>query len=257
MSERLHYEVMGAEDGPSLLLIHGFMSSTLQWRPNLEALSKPLKLVCIDLWGHGKSPTPRELHYYEVAHYTAEFARIREEVGGGPWFVCGQSFGAGIAIRDAMANAAMLSGLIITNSRSALNNATADQGRNLDESAWEELDKRSLPYHPIHARRFPEDLKAEMMRAADEIPNFALFQGATATMKDLSCRDEFADVSLPILLVNGRYEKAFQPDRDFAVQAKPDLEVADLDGGHSVNIEAPREFERAVLDFVAKHTPAS
>ena len=62
-----------------------------------------------------------------------------------------------------------------------------------------------------------------------------------------------AALAVPTLLVNGRYEKSFQADRDFAAATIPGLEVADLDAGHSVNIEAPVEFDRALVDFAQKH----
>ncbi|SVC64836.1 uncharacterized protein METZ01_LOCUS317690, partial [marine metagenome] len=37
---RLNFEVTGKEDGPGILLIHGFLSSNAQWLPNIEALGK-------------------------------------------------------------------------------------------------------------------------------------------------------------------------------------------------------------------------
>ena len=33
----------------------------------------------------------------------------------------------------------------------------------------------------------------------------------------------------------------------------PGIEVVDLDGGHSINVEAPERFDHAVLDFIDRH----
>ncbi len=91
-------EIDGSETSPALLLVHGFMSSTLQWEPNREALRERFRVVAVDLWGHGDSPAPRDSNRYTVDAYLSEFEAIRERLGIEAWFVCGQSFGAGITI---------------------------------------------------------------------------------------------------------------------------------------------------------------
>jgi len=253
LHSHLHCEVSGDEGKPSLQLLHGFMSSNLQWAPNWDALRRAFRVVAVELWGHGKSPAPETPALYTVDRYVDELARIRQEFGGRHWWICGQSFGAGIAIRAALANPETLQGLIITNSRSALNDVSAEAGSAGDLDSWQAVDKRSLPFHPCHARRFPAELKQRMEVAANAIPPYALWQATSTTARDLSCRGLVGQLAVPTLLVNGRYEKSFQADRDFAASANPSIEIVDLDAGHSVNIEAPSAFERAVVDFVAKH----
>lgn len=49
--------------------------------------------------------------------------------------------------------------------------------------------------------------------------------------------------------MNGRYEKAFQADRDWAEEMIPDVVIADLEGGHSVNVEVPDGFVDEVFRF--------
>jgi len=250
--ETLHVEIEGRESQPALLLLHGFMSSNLQWLPNRETLREHFRLVQVELWGHGKSPAPRDPARYRVAGYLEEFERIRQALALERWLVCGQSFGAGITIRYALAHPEVVRGLVITNSRSALNDMSQREGADQGLDFYESLDSRKLPFHPCHARRFPPELKARMEAAADAIPPFALWQAARAA-RELSCRDLASGLRVPTLLVNGRYEKVFQPDRDFAAASIPGIEIVDLDGGHSVNIEASDGFAAAVIDFARRH----
>lgn len=252
MTDHLHFEVDGDESRPPLLLIHGLMSSNLQWAPNRERLGEHFRLVAVELWGHGKSPAPREPARYRVEGYVAELERIRAQLGAARWWVCGQSFGAGLAIRYALAHPERVAGLVVTNSRSALNDVSREAGKSGDLDAWQALDTHTLPFHPCHAKRFPPELKARMESAADAIPAYALWQATATTVRDLSCRHLVAGLAVPTLLVNGRYEKSFQADRNYALATIPDLEVADLDAGHSVNIEAPIPFERAVIGFALR-----
>ena len=253
LSDHLHTEVEGEASKPALLLIHGFLSSNLQWALNRERLRAHFRLVAAELWGHGKSPAPRDPGCYGVEHYVEEFERIRAELGIARWLVCGQSFGAGIAIRYALSRPDAVSGLVITNSRSALNDVSGEarSGGGLD--TWERLDLRRLPFHPCHAKRFPPALKARMEEAADTIPPYAVWQATATTAAELSCREVVSGLRLPTLLVNGRFEKSFQADRDFAERSIEGIAIVDLDAGHSVNVEAPQAFDRALVEFTGRN----
>ncbi|MGI9599165.1 MAG: alpha/beta fold hydrolase, partial [Acidimicrobiales bacterium] len=107
---------------------------------------------------------------------------------------------------------------------------------------------RALPYHPRNAKRIPADLQARMVEAADAMP-MAVFRHLR-TGGPWYSTDDLHRLEVPTLLINGRFEKAFQPCVEKARAAIPDLRVIDLDGGHSVNIDQPEAFNRAVLDFV-------
>ena len=253
MSDHLHFELDGDERLPALLLLHGFMSSNLQWAPNRDALSEHFRLISVELWGHGRSPAPRDEEAYRVARYVAELERIREALGIGRWLVCGQSFGAGLAMRYALARPEVVRGLVVTNSRSALNDVSREARASGGVAAWQALDLRRLPLHPCHARRFPADLKAQMADAADTVDRHALWQAASTTAAELSCRAVANELSVPTLLVNGRFEKSFQADREFAAETISGIEIVDLDAGHSVNIEASQDFDRALIEFAKRH----
>jgi pimeloyl-ACP methyl ester carboxylesterase len=88
-----------------------------------------------------------------------------------------------------------------------------------------------------------------MEQAADAIPAYAVWQAATTTVAELSCRSVASRLGVPTLLLNGRFEKIFQADRDFAGRSIEGIEIVDLDAGHSVNVEAPEDFDRALIEF--------
>ena len=88
-------------NGPYLLLVHGFLSSSAQWLANLKELSTVCKPVTVDLWGHGRSPAPRDKIHYSPQAYAEQFEQIRQQLGIERWFVCGYSLGAGLSIRYA------------------------------------------------------------------------------------------------------------------------------------------------------------
>ena len=81
--------------GPYLLLVHGMLSSTAQWRSNLPALAKVTRPVVVDLWGHGSSPSPEDPARYHPQAYVEMFEDLRVRLGADRWLVCGAVPGGG------------------------------------------------------------------------------------------------------------------------------------------------------------------
>lgn len=246
---KLSYTVKGDSTKPSLLLLHGFMSSNLQWEINEKALLETYHLINVELLGHGDSPEPQTIEAYSVTTYLNEFERIRRELGLTRWFLCGQSYAGGIVLRYAHDFPDRVRGVIFTNSRSAL---SAEVPRDVKENMpddWSKFNPRELPYHPAHAKRFPKELKQRMAEKADRIAPQILFRSTNIAGKQLSCRTIAGLIRPPVLLINGKWEKKFQEYRDFAEVTIPNIQVIDLEGGHSVNIEEPEGFNQAVCEF--------
>jgi len=256
----LHAEVPDGAAGVCCLFIHGFMSSRAQWRLNMDALTSACRPVIVELWGHGRSPAPQDPAAYSVEGYIASFERLRAKLGVNSWFVCGQSFGAGLALHYALSHPRRIIGVAFTNSISALFTANPDADRNRE--AWASAVERGggealreLPFHPRFARRFPDAVRTEMLRDAELIDPRAIALALRHTMPELSALQRIDNLSRPVLLINGRRETGFQPLRDRAQREMPGLEVVDLDGGHSVNIDCAERFNETLNEFLRKHAP--
>lgn len=234
-----------------MVMVHGFLSSNVQWELNVEGLGQDLRLALVELPGHGQSAAPDDASAYSPAAIHGALERIRSDLGVDRWWVCAQSLGAAVALRYVLEHQPHVAGVIVTNTRAAFGTSRSDPS--VDHR---NIDLRSLPFHPIHAKRFPEDTKRKMVAMADNMVPHAL--NHTLAHRDTwRVIEEVADLRVPMLLVNGRFERAFQPFVDDARAAVPDLEVVHLDGGHSINVEQPEAFNDAVLDFVARRTPAT
>lgn len=250
-------EIHAGADGPPMLMIHGFLSSRSQWRINLPALTQCTHPVLLELLGHGRSPSPTDPEPYKVASYIAAFEQIRTGIGAERWVVCGQSFGAGLAIQYALEHPDRVLGVVFTNSISALSpkddpdraQAQAERARSIEAGGREALE--ALRIHPRHAKRFPEAIKAEMVADAERIAPEAILRSIALTSPDLSIAHRLGEVRVPAMLVNGTWEKRFQPMRAKVAADMPGVRIVDLEGGHSINIEAAEGFDRAVTDFVA------
>ncbi len=245
----LYVDATGDPEGPPVAFIHGFMSSNHQWDLNRARLGAKLRMLLIEQPGHGSSPASTEPDDYAPEAVIPALERVREQHGVERWWMVGHSMGGAVALRYALAHPERVLGVIFTNSKAAFGVGRADAADEQLPQLETRDDLRALPFHPIHAKRFPAELQARMVAKADSIPPIALTNVMRVASQWRSI-GEPGSFSMPVLLVNGRWEKAFQPCVPDALAAIPHLHVVDLDGGHSVNIEAAREFDEAVLDFI-------
>jgi pimeloyl-ACP methyl ester carboxylesterase len=253
--EHLYYEAREGT-GPLLLMVHGMLSNRTQWLPNLAALSAVVRPVLVELWGHGRSPAPRADKPYTCAGYIAEFERIREELGAERMFICGQSFSAGLTLRYGLMHPDRVIGQIFTNSVSALAPSSRAgsaedreaQARRIENEGHAAVEQ--IPYHPRYVRRLPEDVKTRLLEAAREVAPTGIAQAIRVTGPELSVLDVLDRIERPTLLVNGAQEKGFQAYREVAERGIPGCRIVDLPAGHAVNLEAPEQFDEAVVRFV-------
>ena len=254
----MRFDIHGDGRPPHLLLVHGMLSSRAQWRPNLAALARVCTPVTIELLGHGRSASPAEPDAYTVPTYVRRFEALREHIGVERWFVCGQSFGAGLTIRYSLLHPERIIGQVFTNSMSGLSSvgrarsperlARADA---VEQGGRDAL--KAIPFHPRPARRLPPEIWEDLVADADLLSPSAVAQTLRITSPDLSVEADLARISVPTLLVNGKRETTFQPLRDLAAREIPGLVVVDLDGGHSVNLDQATGFNAAVTAFIQQY----
>lgn len=250
-----HVEVLDRGDKPYLMLLHGVMSSRVQWMDNVDDLKKVCNPVVVELLGHGLSPSPADPACYTPQGYIAFFERLRESLGIADWFVCGQSFSAGLTMRYCLTHPQRIRGQLFTNSVSAF--AMPDTAERRAERAASIATLRrdgreALPSQRFFPRqgRLRDEVYQAMLADALRIDPQGLALGMEMTVPGLSVRDDFHRTRVPTLCINGSWEKAFQPVADLAGKLLPTMQRVDLDGGHSVNAENAAGFNRAVADFI-------
>jgi pimeloyl-ACP methyl ester carboxylesterase len=256
----LHFEVHPGE-GPYLFLVHGILSSRAQWRPNLPALASVTRPVVIELLGHGRSPAPEDPACYRLSAYLDAFEAIRRQLGVEQIVTCGQSFGAGLTLNYGLAFPERVIAQVFTNTNSGL--TPRDDGerarlraeRMRAVAAGGRAAVEQLPFHPRNAKRLPPDVLEELVADAEHIAPMAILHSMETTLPELSLTHRLSEISRPTLLVNGTWEKRFQPLRQRAAAAIPDCRVVDLAGGHSINLEAAADFDAAVLAFLGAQLP--
>lgn len=253
---RLPYRVIGAGRRPYMFFVHGMLSSRRQWTPNLPALVGLVRPVLFDLWGHGAAPCPEDDRYYTVEAIISEFERAREELRAERILLCGQSLGAALTLRYSILHPERVIAQAFSNSRSALlapealisSEERAARAEAIERGGAAALAR--LPFHPRRARRLEPELRETMAEVADAVDPRAVARLTRIAGPRLSVLGELHRIACPTLLVNGRSERSFQPLRDVAERRIRDIRIADIAGGHAVNLENTEGFNAAVAAFL-------
>ena len=99
---RVHYQEAGDSQAPVVLLIHGFLSSTMVWsKVFLEFASAGYRAIAPDLLGYGYSDKPRDFDY-TIESQSRMIAGLLERLGIDHAILIGSSFGGAIAATVAL-----------------------------------------------------------------------------------------------------------------------------------------------------------
>lgn len=255
-----HWEIHEGS-GPHLLLVHGILCSQAQWMWNLEALGRVCRPVTVELWGHGRSPSPDDAACYSPEYYVGAFEAIRAALGAEDWLVLGYSLGAGLTIRYALTHPERVRAHLFTNSTSGF--ADAEQVRAWQQSADESAERiiagglaavERIPVHPRRAKKLPTPIFDALLADAALLNPLGIANSLRYTNPYVSVREEIQHNACPALLLCGKRERRFASHREFAAQYMPGLDIVDLEAGHGVNMEAHQAFNSAASDFIERHT---
>lgn len=110
-SYRIRYELDGPADAPAYVLVNGLTQYAELWTAYRDALiARRFRVATFDLLGQGESDKPAL--FISQDDQVAALHLLISELGDGPLFLSGISFGGLIALRYAIAHGQRLSGLV-------------------------------------------------------------------------------------------------------------------------------------------------
>jgi pimeloyl-ACP methyl ester carboxylesterase len=108
---RIRYELAGPAEGPAFVLVNGLTQYVEIWHPYRDALvAKGFRVAIFDLLGQGVSDKPSLSIGQD--DQVAVLRELVAELGEGPIFLAGISFGGVIALRYAITHGATIAGLV-------------------------------------------------------------------------------------------------------------------------------------------------
>ena len=122
---RLHAQVCGPEDAPTLLFVHGFPEFWYAWRAQLAEFSRDYRSVAIDLRGFNLSSQPTEVSAYKPALLVADLCAVIAELGAPVHAVIAHDWGGAVAWSLAAQHPDLMHKFVVLNSPHAITFARA------------------------------------------------------------------------------------------------------------------------------------
>jgi pimeloyl-ACP methyl ester carboxylesterase len=240
----IYYEAHGS--GPTLLLTHGYSSTSAMWQGQIEALSRHHKLVLWDMRGHGQSDYPEDPAAYSEALTVADMAALLDEVGADTAIVGGLSLGGYMSLAFYRAYPQRVRALLIIDTGPGFKK----------DDARETWNKRARETGDRFEREGLEVLKSASPERSSvshrDASGLARAARGMLTQRDARVIESLPDIQVPSLVVVGADDAPFLAASDYMAAKIPGARKAVIAAaGHAVNIDQPQAFIEAVLPFLA------
>ncbi|VUD69879.1 Haloalkane dehalogenase [Methylobacterium symbioticum] len=267
------YREAGPRDAPTLLLLHGFPSSSRMYEPLLRRLAGAYHLVAPDFigFGHSDAPNPRSFAYTfdRLADIVEAFTRV---LGLSRYSLYLQDYGGPVGFRLALAHPERVPAIIVQNA------VAHEDGLgplwDTRRAFWADR-----PAHEAALRENILSLAATRQRHVGRDPDIAAYDpdlwtdefaflcrpGQDAIQTDLfydyrtnvarypAWQSWLRSRQPPLLVVWGRYDPSFETAEAEAYRRDvPDAEVHVLDAGHFALDVKPDEIATRLADFLAR-----
>lgn len=248
------YREAGPSDGPTMLLLHGYPTSSHMFRHLIPSLADRYRVIAPDHIGFGRSAAPSidEFTYTfdALAEVTADFLR---QIGVEKYTVYVQDYGAPIAWRLALADSQAIEGIITQNGNAyeegfvpdfwapiwdyaATGSAQAEQALRyaLSHEAIRWQYTHGVPDVTTVSPDAWEHDAALMARPGIDLAQLALFADYASNRSLYPMFHEWLERSqVPVLAVWGKNDEIFGPDGATAfLQHAPHARIELFDGGH-------------------------
>ena len=243
--------------GPATLLLHGIGNYGRYWDPFADAIRGRLRLIAPDARGHGESARPA--NGYVPAEFVADALAVLDDVGVERAVVVGHSMGGLHAINLAARHPGRVRALVIVDTSPDPLPAGAERAQRLltgrparfanRNEARAYLERTSPGYAAgVYENRLAfafRDVNGELEWRSD--PN-ALARIMSGRLPAADRWDALAAVACPTLVVRGMRSNVLSDDvaRRMA-QTLANGRLMELDAGHNVPLDRPRELGDAVV----------
>ncbi len=276
---RLFFREAGPREAPTIVLLHGFPTSSHMFRQLIPCLAENYHVIAPDMLGFGLSDAPTVDEFdYTFDNLAVLTARLLESIGVARYAIYVQDYGAPIGWRLALADPSAITAVISQNGNaydagfveSFWKTVWAYQDEQtpeteaplrgflgLDATRWQYLtgvtDETLVDPETWH-----HDVALLSRPGNDEI-QLALFRDyATNSPLYPKVHEYFRTSGVPLLAVWGRGDEIFGPDGATAfAHDLPDAEIHLLEGGHFLLESALDEVAARIVDFLSRRVVAA
>jgi pimeloyl-ACP methyl ester carboxylesterase len=249
---RVHWKCLGPTDAKeALVLVHGWTCDLTFWRENAPELAKKMRVVLVDLPGHGKSDK------LEIEYSMDLFARavdsVLRDAGVERAVLAGHSMGTPVVRHYLRLFPARTAGLVSVDGALRPMVSDPEQAKAM-VARFEGPDYRESIGGMVDGMFPPEadpELREATKKSMQSAPQHVAVGAMRAMLDPAIWKDDPIDV--PLLVVNA--ESPYRPD-DYEAQVRriaPKMDYRTMEGvGHFLMLEKPAEFDAIVAEFATR-----
>lgn len=243
----------------TMVLLHGYLENMLVWEEFIPLLYKDLRIVTLDIPGHGISEIKGECHSMDFLADTV--AAALTSLGIAKATIVGHSMGGYIALAFAERHPDLTAGVVLLHSTP---NADSDEKRKNREReiALVKSGKKELLAHVAPAAGFAPDNRKRCQDTIDELEQCVFLTedaGIVALLNGMIGRKDqnemLRNLGKPVLFILGRKDGYITADvAEKMVADHPEAKVVWLEkSGHMSFVEEPKACAAALLEFTKEH----
>lgn len=242
--------------GQPVVLIHGVGLNKEMWGGQFVGLSSDYRVIAYDMLGHGQSPRPAA--DTDLAGYAAQLAELLDHLQIAQATVIGFSMGGLVARAFALHYPARLSALVVLNS--VFNRSPEQSAGVIARAAQAAEHGPDANAEAALARWFsreyqaanPAQVAAIRQTLAGNDPQGYLTTYKLFATQDMYRAEDLGSIQAPALIATGEHDLGSTPDmaRQLAARIPGARSVVLAEQRHMMPVEAPREVNKMLLDFL-------
>lgn len=239
-----------------VVLLHGYFESLVVWDEFVPLLRDSVRVVTLDLPGHGVSEVRGEIHTMEYLADTV--AAAMEHLGVERYSVVGHSMGGYVALSLAERYADRLDGVVLLSSTPSADTMEKCDRRRREIDLVRAGRKNTIASVVRHAGFAPENVK-RLRGWIDDLEELVVMtedDGVIALINGMIERKDMNDMlratAVPHMFIFGRHDNYIPEDTASKIAADhPEASVVWLEhSGHMGFLEEPEMCADAILKFI-------
>jgi 3-oxoadipate enol-lactonase/4-carboxymuconolactone decarboxylase len=247
---RLFYRLEGRSDLPPVVLSHSLGCDHSMWSPQMPDLLNHFQVLRYDTRGHGASDVPAG--DYTLDQLGQDALRLADKLGLTKFAFCGLSMGGAVGQWLTINAPQRLTSLVLANTSPKF--GTPDPW-NARRKAVSEGGMQAI-VDAVMQRFFSPDRQtatlAQSTRAVLLGTDPKGYAACCAALRDADTRKKLSKITIPTLVIGSDKDPSTPWEAHGAILARdiPGAKALRLQTAHLSNLEQPRTFTTAVLDFL-------
>ena len=251
--------IIGSNNLPPLLMIHGFMGDSNDWNESAEILKEKHHIILIDLPGHGVNSNLKLTSFSEISTFINNHLQVYDEF---PINVLGYSMGGRCALYWALQNPSRVSKLLLESVNPGLEfNSEKEIRANSDKLLFSEVQNRfdlkeffdNWYSDPIFNNINQNPKFKEILKSKLNIENVSGWEQAILTLSignQPSLWKDLVRLSFRTKFITGEFDDKYQIIGNTINKLNPNIEFELVkNSGHNTHFENADSFTNICNNF--------